>query len=169
MNKRPIVAKQVQMQKMKLRRTIRSICLSMMICCLLIGGGLDMAVICHAENGHTAIEAAAGNECAKSSPGHFDSDCAKSPAGHSDEACPPSAENEFSSTDDCGDCLDVPLSIGPAVVVKKPYKINIAPATWTAVGLTADSAADSSQRLLLPEFAPPFPYFAPLESVVLLI
>jgi len=145
------------MHKMKLRRTIRSICLSMMICCLLIGGGLDMAVICYAQDGHTAIEAATG------------SDCAQSPAGHSDEACPPSAENEFSSTDDCGDCLDVPLSIGPAVIAKKPYKINIAPATRTAVALTADSAADSSHRLLLPELAPPPPCFAPLKSIVLLI
>jgi len=141
----------------------------MMICCLLIGGGLDMAVICYAQDGHAAIEAAVGNDCAQSLPGHSDSDCAQSPARHCDEACPPSTENEFSSTDDCGDCLDVPLSIGPAVVVKKPYKINIASATWSPVTVTTDSAADSSQRLLLPELVPPPPYFAPLESVVLLI
>lgn len=175
MNKGPGVAKQVQMHNMKLERTIRSICLSMMICCLLIGGGLDMAVICYAEGGHAAIEAATGNDCVKAAAGSdcvkspAGSDCAKSAPGHCDEACPPSAENEFSSTDDCGDCLDVPLSISPAVVVKKPYKINAAPATWTAVALKTDIAADSSLSLLLPELVPPPPYFAPLKSIVLLI
>ncbi len=129
----------------------------MMVCCLLIGGGLDMAVICHAQSGHAAIEAAA------------DSNCVKSPSGHCDEASPPSAENGFSSTDDCGDCLDVPLYIGPAVAAKKPYRANIAPATWTAVGLATDSAADSSQSLSLPELDPSPPYFTPLESLILLI
>ena len=157
MNKGPGVAKQVQMQKIRLKRTIRSICLSIMICCLLIGGGLDMAVICYAQNGHAAIEAAAG------------SDCVKPPADHCDQACPPSTEGGFSSTDDCGDCLDVPLSISPAVVVKKPCKNNIAPATLTAVAVTTDIAADSSQSLLLPELVIPPPYFAPLKSIVLLI
>lgn len=151
------MAKNVQMPKMKFKRTIRSICLSMLICCLLIGGGLDMAVICHAEDGRAAIEPAAGN------------DCAKSPTGHSDEACPPSTENEFSSTDDCGDCLDVPLSIGPAVVVKEPCEINIAPPTSTATILTADGTTDLSLHHLPPQLISPPPCLAPDESVVLLI
>ncbi|MBN2269981.1 MAG: hypothetical protein JXN61_05160 [Sedimentisphaerales bacterium] len=145
------------MPKIKVKCAVRSICLSTLICCLLVGSGLDMAVICHAEDGQTAIEAAAG------------SGCVKSPPARSDEACKPSTEHEFSSTDHCGDCADVLISIGPAVVVKKTCEVNIASATWNSLAVVTPAVADSAHSLSLPRLVLPPPCFAPLESVVLLI
>ena len=69
-----------------------------------------MAVLCRAEDGRVAIEAANGDDCAKSPACH--------PAEHSDAH----SENEISSRDDCGDCVDFPRSIGSALALKKAFK-----------------------------------------------
>ena len=143
------------MSKNKLKRTISNLFLAVQICCLLISGGLDMAVLCHADDGHVKIEAANAAGCAKSTADHH----AENPAAN--------PETKFSPKDDCGDCVDVPLSIGRAVAEKKPYKSNIA----TSIELAPSSnGADDSPALPLPlELVSPPPYFTPLASIVLLI
>ena len=116
-----------------------------------------MAVLCRAEDGRVAIEAANGDDCAKSPACH--------PAEHSDAH----SENEISSRDDCGDCVDFPLSIGSALALKKASQVNIKLSTSAAPILTADCPAESATHLSLPELVPPPPYFTPLGSVILLI
>src|SRR3990172_4306345 len=141
---------------MKLKRTIRSLCLSVQICCLLAGSTFDMAVLCRAENGHVAIEPAGADGCAKLS------------TRHSAEDAPDSTQHGLSSTDDCGDCLDVQLSIGSAVVLKQHCRISTASSASVAA-IFAEDAADSLLHPLPPELAWPSPHFAPLRSIVLLI
>ena len=143
------------MAKNKLKRTISNLFLAVQICCLLISGGLDMAVLCHADDGHVKIEAANAAGCAKSTADHH----AENPAAN--------PETKFSAKDDCGDCVDVPLSIGRAVAQKKPYKSNIAISIELAPA--SNGTADSTANPLPPELVPPPPYFTPLASIVLLI
>lgn len=142
---------------MKLKRTIRNLFLTTQICCLALAGGWDMAVLCRAENGRVAIEAANGD------------DCAKSPTCHSEESSHDHTECQISARDDCGDCVDYPLSIGWAIGLKKASQVNITLSQSAATILATDRPANSATHLLPPELVPPPPYFTPLSSIILLI
>lgn len=143
------------MSKNKLKRTIRNLFRAVQICCLLIGGGLDMAVICHADDGHAQIEPASADGCTNSLADHH----AENPADNH--------ETKLSATGNCGDCVDVPLSLGQAVAQKKRCHANIA--TSIEVAPTSNNTADSATHRLPPESVPLPPYFTPLASIILLI
>ncbi len=115
-----------------------------------------MTVLCYAENGHVAIEAAAADGCAKPS------------TRRSAEDASDSTTKALSSTDDCGNCTDVPLSIGAALVLKQTSQISIASSTSVAA-VFAENAADSLLHHLPSESAAPPPYYVPLGSIVLLV
>lgn len=141
----------MRMSKNNLKRRFRNLCLAIQICCLITGGGLDMAVICHADDGHVAIEPANAEGCTNAPINR-----------HTDNH-----ETGLSAKDDCGDCIDVPLSIGRATTLKKPLKPSAA--TVIAFAPPSNGASDATVHKLLPELLLPPPYFDPLSSIVLLI
>jgi len=124
---------------------------------LAVAGGAHAAVVCHSEDGHVAIEAAT------------DEGCVKAPSDHCPDDAETSAEHQVSPTDNCGECVDIPLSIGMAIIVKKPCKTNPAAPLSTAIDPAIVSSSDFSQYHSAPDpFAPP-PYFTPLRSIILII
>lgn len=142
---------------MKLTRSICALCLSIQMCLLLSVSGLQMAVVCHSEDGHVAIEAANSDGCTTL------------PAGPSRESSVASAEERFSSKNTCGACVDVPLSLGVAMVTKKPYRANPASPASTTIAFATVNSFDLSEYQLASHPFTPAPYFSPLRSIILLI
>jgi len=140
-----------------LTRTVCALCLSILICLLLIGSGLRMVVLCHGEDGHIAIEAAGGN-------------CyAEALAGFSRARSVASMKGEFPSRNNCGACVDIPVFIGLPTIVKKPCQVDHAFPTPTAIAVaTVNSPAFSECRSVSEPFILSH-YFIPLRSIILLI
>ena len=134
---------------------IRTLCLTVQICCLLIGSGLDMAVLCYAEDDHAQIEAANAEGCAPLLNHDHTEDRAKGP------------QTQLAPNDNCGDCLDVPLSIGRAEARKKPLNENLS--TSIVLAPPSNCNVDSESRRFLPQLILPPPDIGPLSSTVLLI
>ena len=141
---------------MKLKHTIRSLCLSMQIFCLLAGSSFNMTVLCRAENGHVAIEAAAADGCAKPS------------TRRSADDAPDSTTNTIASNDDCGNCTDIRLSIGAPLILKQTSQISIAASTPVAAVFAEDPVDSPLHHLPCESGAKPL-YFDPLRSIVLLV
>lgn len=115
-----------------------------------------MTVLCRAENGHVAIEAAAAEGCADTS------------TRRSAVDAPDSTRNTLASNDDCGNCTDVPLSIGAALVLKQTSQISIASSIPVAAVFAEDPADSLLHHLPCESGAKPL-YFDPLRSIVLLV
>ena len=131
------------------------LCLGILLSFSLVGGGQPRGVLCLGEDGHIAIEA-------------MDSDCcAESHLSHSRAACLASTNKEPPSENDCGACLDIPISVESTALVKEPCQVDrVFPA---AVAPATVSIADFSEYQPVSEpFAPP-PYFAPLRTIIILI
>lgn len=143
------------MAKKKLKTNIRNICLAIQICSLLVASGLDMAVLCHAEDGHAQIEAANAEGCATS------------PEDNHEDHQSEDRNSQFSDNHDCGDCVDVPLSIGRADTLKKTYTESTPVSIILAT--PSDRTVDANAHKLLTQLLLPPPYIGPLSSIVLLI
>lgn len=142
---------------MELTRIVCALCLSTLICFLPTGSGLQMVVLCHGEDGHIAIEPA-GSNC-----------CAESLASCSLASPVPSSKKEFPSQNNCGACVDIPISIGLATIVKEPYQVDYALPTQTTVApATIDNPAFSEYLSISEPFTPSY-YLTPLRSIILLI
>ena len=140
---------------MELTRKSCVLCLGILLSFALVGGGQPRGVLCLGENGHIAIEAV-NSEC-----------CAESHLSHSRAACVVSTNRELPSENDCGACLDIPISIGSAALVKEPCQIDRAFPAPVALA-TANIADFSEYQPVSESFAPP-PYFVPLRAIIVLI
>ena len=135
--------------------------LSLLISILLTGSGLQGTVLCHDEGGHTTIGIVDSNCCSNCS--------AKISEGPSQMRSADSAETEPSLKHDCGACVVIPLSIGFAAVAKESNRVDPTLATSGIIAFAAVDSPDSTEyRSVSESFVPP-PYFAPLQSIVLLI
>ena len=138
------------------------ICLSLLISILLTGSGLQGTVLCHDEGGHTTIGIVDSNCCSNCS--------AKISEGPSQMRSADSAETEPSSKHDCGACVVIPLSIGFAAVARESNRVaHPTLATSGIIAFAAVDSPDSTEYRSVSEFFVPPPYFAPLQSIVLLI
>lgn len=124
---------------------------------LLFAGSGPGFVLCHGEDGHVAVEVAGGDCC-----GDLSAD-----APHRDSVG--SAGQELpSQKDNCGSCVDISISIGSAMVSKKPNHVNPALLVSTIPAPVNISSPDFSEYQLAPESFIPTPYFTPLRSIILL-
>jgi hypothetical protein len=131
-------------------RTAWILCFSILLCLLPAGGGAQEIVLCSGENGHLAIEAAGSGCCVEGSSSS-------------------SGENEPHANDHCGDCVDVPISIGLATISKDRGQASpIAPVS-VASGLVASNSLNPSECLLLPELSVSPGPRPPLSSIILQI
>jgi len=113
--------------------------------------------VCYGEDGHIAIEVA-GSEC-----------CAKFPARVYQAASGAFAKEGLSSENNCGACVDTPISIGLATIVKEPYRVNPAFSVPTTIALATVNSPGFSEYQSVSEPFTPTGYFTPLRSIILLI
>ena len=140
---------------MELTRKSCIVCLSILLSIALVGGGQPTVVLCLGEDKHIAIEAA-DSEC-----------CAESHLSHSGAAYAASTDTDLPLANDCEACIDIPISIGSAALVKEPCQVDRALPAPVALA-TVSSLDFSDYQPVSESFAPP-PYFAPLRAVILLI
>jgi hypothetical protein len=142
---------------MKLTRKVYNQCLSVLICSMLIVSSSQMLVLCKGEDGHVAVEMV-GSCC-----------CNNLPSGVFREASVTSVKEGFTSKNNCGACVDIPISIGFATTIKKSNLVNTTvPASTTSI-LAAINSSDFSEYQLVSEPFTPTGYFTPLRSIILLI
>ncbi len=133
-------------------------CLSVILCLLVTCSGPQAMVLCIGENGHVAIEAS-DSHC-----------CGRLPRTTSHTSMLTFSETGSSAkNDDCGPCLDIPISSGLVEAIKAPKNtppdvpalIELEPA---AVACACFSEFHRDLKfLILPS------YFTPLDAIVLLI
>jgi hypothetical protein len=140
----------------KLRR-LHIRCITGIICLTVLFGNSDVAVLCISQNGHIAIEPARSTCC-----GH-------NPAGAAKQDPTAFVQHSHSAHNDCGSCVDIPLSGAFAGTVNIAKKVNLSFVTSTPIGpLPAEITQLSQLRLALKSFIPA-PYFTPLRSIILQI
>jgi len=142
---------------MKLIQKFCVVCLSVLFSFALVGSGLQGFVLCHGENGHIAIEAA-GSSC-----------CTELLTGNSRGGSVASAKEEPHAGGHCGDCVDIPLSIGPATIAKDRCPASPTVPMSAVSVFAAFNSPNPSGYQLHPEPSA-FPgYPPPLRSIILLI
>jgi len=142
---------------MELTRKSCILCCGILLSFALTGGGQPGVMLCLGEDGRIAVEAADSGCCAEPHLSHYRATYVASTDG------------ELPSENDCGACIDIPISIGSAALVKKPCQADCALPAPAAAALAIVNSIDFSEYQPVPEsFAPP-PYFAPLRAIILLI
>jgi hypothetical protein len=127
-----------------------------MICLLVVFSNCGVVVLCIGEDGHIAIETAGSGCC-----GHTLSAISKGDATAFIEDSSPASE-------DCGSCVDIPLSGGVAGSVTISKKANAWSSVPTAVStLPAANPQKSELKPAVKSFELT-PFFTPLRSVILL-
>lgn len=131
--------------------------ISVAICLLAVLSNSDVVVLCIGEDGHIAIEAV-NNKC-----------CGHSAVGVSERVSIAFEKGGLSANkDDCGSCVDIPLSAGLAKPLSTAERINPTLSVLSATCILPLNSSDfSTLRLVLETFVPT-PYFAPLRSIILL-
>jgi len=132
--------------------------LGAVLCLLLIFGNSEAMVLCIGHDGHVAVEASDSACC-----GHLPwvvSERSILTFG----AAGPSAED-----DDCGPCLDIPISSGLADAFQAPDKGPPDLTASIAVDLLPVAHCSFSESYLDLKFPTPVSDFTPLHSIVLLI
>lgn len=144
---------------MELKRTFHYRCLRLLTCFVMVCSSLPTFVLCIGADSHIAIKSL-NSDC-----------CNKSCAGVSGGSSIVSVEEEFSSNkNNCGACVDIPLSIKLPSVLKKPNPVNtIFQASSTTV-IVAVSSPDFSEYQSTSELlAVLHPCLTVLHSIILLI
>ncbi|MHC4617794.1 MAG: hypothetical protein ACYTEQ_08580 [Planctomycetota bacterium] len=120
-------------------------------------GNSDMVVLCIGEDGHMAVEAVSSNCC-----GSFPVSVSERGVGVF------AADGRSANGEDCGSCVDIPLSAGAVGSLSMGKKINLSfPAATAVISLSAAAAQISELKSALKSFEL-FPFFTPLRSVILL-
>ena len=149
--------KQALLLMMELTRKSCVLCYGILLSFALTGGGQPTVMLCLGEDGHIAIEAS-DSEC-----------CSESHLSHSQAAYVASTDEELPSENDCGACIDIPISIGSAALVKKPCQADPALPVPAAAALAIVNSVDFSEYQPVPESFVPPPHFATLRTIILLI
>jgi hypothetical protein len=147
---------QTVMQLKRRRTHVR--CLSAVLCLLVMFNSSQAMVLCIGEDGHVALEAS-------------DSRC----CGHLPGACCPQSTHALTVTgclaqdDDCGPCLDIPISSGLAEALQAPNDVqpDVSVLSFFDFSLFDRTGVCQSHRDL--KFLIVQSYFTPLRSVILLI
>jgi len=132
--------------------------LSAVLCLMLVLGNSEALVLCIGQNGHVAIEAS-------------DSGC----CGHLSRACCPDdahclfAAGSSAQDDDCGACVDIPISSGSADAFAAPNEVRLDLSVCAAVDSLCVVSFPLFESHLDLKFLTPLSDFPPLRSVVLLI
>ncbi len=144
---------------MRLRRRKTHIqVLSGVLCLVLALSSSEATVLCIGQDGHVAIEAS-------------DSGC----CGHLSRACCPCDAHSLltagspAQDDDCGACLDIPISCGSADAFRAPSNAPLELSDSTAIALLPDVHGALLESHLDLKFLTPLSDFPSLRSVVLLI
>jgi hypothetical protein len=116
-----------------------------------------MLVLCKGEDGHIAVEIVSST-C-----------CNIVPIGVFRETSVASVKGEFSSENNCGACVDIPISIGFATAIGKQNRVNPALLASTTINLVTINSSDFSKYQSASEPFAPTGYFTPLRSIILLI
>lgn len=140
----------------KLTRTVWVLCFSLQLC-LPASEGIGGLVLCQGEDGHIALEAAESGCCTKVSTG----DPVQSRVAF--------AGNEPPSQDHCGDCLDIPLSVGLATIPKDRCSASPAAPIPAASAITASNTPELSGFQPLQGPSTLLGYPPDLCSIILLI
>ena len=133
-------------------------CLSAAICLLAMFSSPEAMVLCIGHDGHVAIEAS-GSAC-----------CGHLPWVVSERSIPAfGAAGRSAEDDDCGPCLDIPISSGSADAFRAPDKV--APDLSASIAVDPLPVAHCSfpDSRLDSKFLTPLSDFTPLRSTVLLI
>ena len=139
------------------RRKSHIWCLIGVLCLMLAVGNSEALVLCIGQDGHVAIEASDSRCC-----GHLPWD--SSIEVHVLRACGPSAQN-----DDCGACLDIPISSGAADAFRASNGVRLelsACAPAVSLRVACDSLLGSHLDLKFPSLLSDLP---PPRSIILLI
>ena len=147
--------KQALLLMMELTRKSCVLCFGILLSFALTGGGQPTVMLCLGEDGHIAIEAS-DSEC-----------CSESHLSHYRATHLVSTDRELPSKNDCGACIDIPISIGYAALVKEPCQVDRALPAPVAPAIV--NSADFSEYQPDSESLAPAPYFSPLRAIILLI
>ncbi|MHC4463564.1 MAG: hypothetical protein ACYS6W_14905 [Planctomycetota bacterium] len=133
-------------------------CIITATCLLVALGNSGTFILCIGEDGHVAIEAAV-SDCCES----HRVDVTETPFvafGRSD----PQA-----SSDDCGSCVDIPLSVGLTDILSIAKRASLVFVASAPVGPSPVETPQLSDLVFALESFMPTPYFTPLRSIILLI
>jgi len=132
--------------------------LSLIICLSITISSLGPAILCIGEKGHIAIEA-------------IRSRCCQSFAAGANQSASIRADQHslLSDDDDCGSCVDIPLSAGFSVTPDNIKKVSSTLLPLTMTCPWAIKCSDPSEFQSASEFFIRTHYFTPLRSVILLI
>jgi hypothetical protein len=131
-------------------------CISAVICLLVALANSEAVVLCMGEDGHVAIETV-GSSC-----------CESAQIGTSEGHSAVFVDDSQYAGDDCGSCVDIPLSGGYAGSLNTAKKANLSfAASSPAAPLPASPQV--SERQLAGKSLELTPFFTPLRSVILLI
>jgi hypothetical protein len=129
---------------------------SAVICLLVVFNNCGVVVLCIGEDGHVAIETTGSSCCVAT--------CSTISKGDATWFI----EDSGPASDDCGSCVDIPLSGGIAGSVTVAKKANV----WSCVPtpVSALPAASPQKSKLKPavKSIELTPFFTPLRSVILL-
>jgi hypothetical protein len=132
--------------------------LSAAFCLMLALSSSEAMVLCVGQDGHVAIEASDSRCC-----GHLRWACCSHDA-HTLAAAGSSAQN-----DDCGPCLDIPISSGSADTFQAPNEAPPDISVCLAVDLLRIARGSFLESHLDLKFLTPLSDFPPPRSIVLLI
>jgi len=141
----------------KARKQIYKKCVIVLICLLIVGNSAHGAVLCFGVDGRIEIESAFHERCGGSA--------------HSHPADPEQLSYQSDHVDNghCEPCVDIPISIGLAKVIRMSKQLNSTfPAPVTNVIVLADKFDLSVYNSTSSTFHTTS-YFAPLSTVILLI
>lgn len=132
--------------------------ISVVICLSVVFSNSEAVILCISEDGHIAVETAS-SDC-----------CAGFPVGFSENRVFASDERDQpANSDDCGPCVDIPLSAGLAGTVTVAKQRNLTILASAPIGSPpAQSHQFSELRLAIESFTL-ISYFTPLRSIILLI
>ena len=131
-------------------------CISVVICLLVALSNCGVVVLCIGGDGHIAIETTGSGCC-----GHTFSAISKGDATAFIEDSGPANE-------DCGSCVDIPLSGGFAGSATISKKANVWSCVTTAVSTLPQADPQMSGLKPAVESFEITPFFSPLRSVILL-
>jgi hypothetical protein len=132
-------------------------CFNILVCGMLMVSLSQTFVLCKGEDGHVNIEIV-NSEC-----------CNNRPNGVSHEASATSVKGGFSTTNNCGVCVDNSITIESITDIRKS---NIVDSTIHASTINIHTAINSTDFIGYHPVSEPFSptgYFTPLRSIILLI
>jgi hypothetical protein len=113
--------------------------------------------LCKGEDGHVAVEIVRGH-------------CCRNPINDvSQKVSVVPVMERPTSKNDCGDCVDIPISVEFVTTMKESNLINQAVSALTAGILTNTYNYDFSEYQTVSESFNPIGYFTPLRSIIILI